>query len=95
MATKTTTKENKEKDESLYNVKVTMNDQIYETEAKDLKEAILSLNPTMIKTKVLFEIGFKDKMFRQVALIQQARRIFTRGTDAEYFAIRVSKALNI
>jgi hypothetical protein len=79
--------------EDLFHVSIQMNEEVFESETEDLREAILSLNPPTIKTKVKFKVTWHGKEVNKLMFVPQARRVFFNRMSAEFFAVNIIKQL--
>lgn len=74
-----------EKETTTYRLSMSVNDEKFECETDNLKEAILSFKPAKIKTKVLFHIEQGNKFCDKIVMVPKARMLFNNKTWLEAF----------
>lgn len=74
---------------------VNVNGQELIAKTDDVAEALLALNPGVIKTKVVITAQGNDKKFEAILFNVKARRIFKDSLSAQFFAKRVNMGLGL
>lgn len=82
MATKSPTKKAtkkvalKKEEKKEYHVVVKLNDQVFEFDTNDIKEAILSTKQDFLRTKVLIYVTKDNKTLDRMYYLYQGKRLF-------------------
>jgi hypothetical protein len=69
-------KEKTPKESKLYSLSISLNDKTYEAETDDLREAIQSLKPEFLRTKVILKITKEGKTLERVLYLQRGKMLF-------------------
>ena len=72
-----------------YHLNMKFNDTVFDVETDDLKEAILSIKPFHLKTRILFEIEKDDKKCGGVLSGMKGRMIFKNRISLMVFINRL------
>ena len=70
---------------STYKLVMVMNNEVFECETTDLKQAILSFAPKQLKTKIFFKIMKDGKVATSVMFLRKGRMLFKKELFLETF----------
>ena len=72
-----------------YSLTIALNDQIFTIETDNLAEAIMSVAPRFLKTRVLINIKKGNLVCEKMLLLLEGRRIFRNKVALEVFINRL------
>lgn len=81
--------------DQLFHLHIEMNDEVFDIDTSDVKQAIIDLKPAVYKTKVVIKASYLGQRPAEFVLFNaKAKRLFTNALTAEFFAKHLKLALN-